>query len=97
MLVPVADLKDWLTVKKRLDDVPLIDRLDVQAMIKDRAQVTLYYAGAQRQLELAMSQHDLTLALQNGVWIIQARNSASAARVLGKPGPAAAAEAPPPQ
>ena len=97
VLVPVADLKEWLTIKKRLDDVPLIDRLDVQAMTKDRAQVTLYYAGAQRQLELAMSQHDLTLALQYGVWIIQARNSASAARVLGKPGPAAAAEAPPPQ
>ena len=95
VLVPVADLKDWLTVKKRLDDVPLIDRLDVQAMTKDRAQVTLYYAFAQRQLELAMSQHDLTLAQQNGVWIIQARNSASAARVLGKPGPTSAPGAAP--
>lgn len=95
VLVPVTDLKDWLVVKKRLDDVPLIDRMDVQAMTKDRAQVTLYYAGAQRQLELAMSQHDLTLAQQNGVWIIQARNSAASGRVLGKPGSAAAtADAP---
>lgn len=95
-LVPVADLKEWLTVKNRLDDVPLIDRLELQAMTRDRAQVTLYYAGAQRQLELAMSQHDLALAQQNGVWIIQARGAASTGRALGKPGnEAAPAEAPP--
>ncbi len=94
-LVPVADLKEWLTVKKRLADVPLIDRLDLQAITRDRAQVTLHYSGAQRQLELAMSQHDLTLLQQNGVWIIQARGAASAERVLGKPGAEAPAAAPP--
>ena len=96
-LVPVGDLKEWLTVKTRLNGVPLIDRLELQAMTRDRAQVTLYYSGAQRQLELAMSQHDLTLAQQNGVWIIQARGSASAERLLGKPGtepPPAAEPAP---
>ena len=85
-LVPVTDLKEWLTVKNRLDQVPLIDRLELQAMTRDRAQVTLHYAGAQRQLELAMSQHDLALAQQNGVWIIQARGVVSAGRTLGKPG-----------
>jgi hypothetical protein len=85
-LVPVGDLKEWLTVRKRLDDVQLIDHIELQAVTRDRAQVTLHYAGAQRQLELAMSQHDLSLAQQNGVWIIQARDAASAARVLGRPG-----------
>ena len=89
-LVPVANLKEWLTVKNRLNEVPLIDRLELQAMTRDRAQVTLYYAGAQRQLELAMSQHDLALAQQGGVWIIQARGAASAGRALGKPGSEAA-------
>ncbi len=85
-LVPVGNLKEWLTVKNRLNEVQLIDRLELQAMTRDRAQVTLYYAGAQRQLELAMSQHDLALAQQNGVWIIQARGAASAGKTLGKPG-----------
>ena len=93
-LVPVADIKEWLTVKSRLDEVPLIDRLELQAMTRDRTQVTLYYSGAQRQLELAMSQHDLTLAQQNGVWIIQARGGTSPGRVLGKPGEASAEPAP---
>jgi hypothetical protein len=94
-LVPVADLKEWLTVKKRLSEVPLIDKLDLQAMTRDRAQVTLYYSGAQRQLELAMSQHDLALLQQNGVWMIQARGAASSERVLGKPGAETPATAPP--
>ncbi len=94
-LVPVADLQEWLTVKKRLGEVPLIDKLDLQAMTRDRAQVTLYYSGEQRQLELAMSQHDLTLLQQNGVWMIQARGTASAERVLGRPGAETPAEAPP--
>jgi len=86
VLIPVTSLKEWLVVKNRLDGVPLIDRLEVQAMTRDRAQVTLYYSGEQRQLELAMSQHDLTLAQQSGVWIIQARDGVIANRVLGKPG-----------
>jgi hypothetical protein len=93
-LVPVAGLKDWLTVKNRLDDVPLIDRLELQAMTRDRAQVTLFYAGAQRQLELAMSQHDLTLTQQNGVWIIQTRSSARSAGA--QPDAAVAEETPAP-
>ena len=87
-LVPVADLKDWLAVKTKLDDVPLIDRLELQAMTRDRAQVTLYYAGAQRQLELAMSQHDLTLTQQNGVWIIQTLEGARRATAAQTAAPA---------
>ncbi len=84
-LVPVASLKEWLAVKNRLDDVPLIDRLDLQAITRDRAQVTLYYSGAQRQLELAISQHDLALSQQNGVWIIQLRGAAAAASAAAPP------------
>ena len=93
-LVPVVDLKDWLAVKNKLDDVPLIDRLELQAMTRDRAQVTLYYAGEQRQLELAMSQHDLTLTQQSGVWIIQTLEGARRAAAAQTATPAA--EAPPP-
>lgn len=85
-LVPVSDLREWLTVKNRLNEVPLIDRLELQAITRDRAQISLYYAGAQRQLELAMSQHDLALTQQDDVWIIQVRGGVSATRVLGEPG-----------
>lgn len=71
-LVPIAALKDWLTVRERLTGVSLIERVDLQAITRDRAQVTLYYAGQREQLRLAMSQRDLSLTQQSGVWVIGA-------------------------
>ena len=71
-LVPIATLKDWLTVRERLTGVSLIERVDLQAITRDRAQVTLYYAGQRDQLRLAMSQRDLSLTQQSGVWVIGA-------------------------
>lgn len=71
-LVPIENLKDWLTVRERLTGVPLIQRIDLQAITRDRAQVTLYFAGERDQLRLAMSQRDLSLTQANGVWVIGA-------------------------
>ncbi len=71
-LVPIESLKDWLTVRERLTGVPLIQRIDLQAITRDRAQVTLYFAGERDQLRLAMSQRDLSLTQQSGVWVIGA-------------------------
>ncbi len=71
-LVPIESLKDWLTVRERLTGVPLIESVDLQAITRDRAQVTLYFSGERDQLRLAMSQRDLSLTQQSGVWVIGA-------------------------
>jgi hypothetical protein len=78
-LVPITALKDWLAVRDSLSNVSLIERVDLQAITRDRAQVTLYFAGAQDQLRVALTQRDLTLAQQGGVWIIS-RSTARAAQ-----------------
>ena len=94
-LVPITDLKEWTSVRNHLGDVPLVDGINLQAMTRDRAQVTLSYIGDQSQLTLAMAQQDLGLTQQNGVWIIEfLRGGKSAGRALGRPGPAAASEPP---
>ncbi len=85
-LVPIADLKEWLAVRERLNSVPLVDRLTMQAMTRDRAQITLYYAGGEEQLRLAMTQYNLALSQQNGVWVIESARAGVAGRVLGRPG-----------
>ena len=72
-LVPLTRLEDWLSVKNRLLQVPLIDRYDLQAMTRDRAQITLYYLGDEDQLELAMAQTNLALVWQDETWIIEDR------------------------
>ncbi len=72
-LVPLNGLEDWLTVKSRLLQVPSIDRYELQAITRDRAQVTLYFLGDESQLELAMAQTDLILVWQEEAWVIEDR------------------------
>ena len=76
-LVPLTRLEDWLTVKNRLLRVPLIDRYELQAMTRDRAQITLYYLGDEDQLELAMAQTNLALVWQDEAWVIEDREQGS--------------------
>jgi hypothetical protein len=83
-LVPVTDLKDWLTVRSRLSNVALIDQVDVQAMTRDRVQVTIHYAGGEEQLRLAMGPHNLSFTQQSGVWVLE--NAGAARRALAQPG-----------
>lgn len=74
-LVPLASLEDWLTVKNRLERVPLVDRFELQAMTRDRAQVTVFYIGSEEQLKLAMAQSDLGFVWQDQAWVIEDRRA----------------------
>ena len=86
-LVPLTALEGWLTVKTRLKSVPLIDRYELQAITRDRAQVMLHYLGDESQLKLAMAQSDLGFVRQDEVWVIEDRASASSAlETLGAQG-----------
>ncbi len=69
-LAPIKDLKEWVRMRDRLKDVPAVQHIDVQAITRDRAQVTLRYAGDQARLESALAQQSLTLNQQGGVWIL---------------------------
>ena len=98
-LVPLTALQDWLTVRDRLEDVPSIDRYELQAITTDRAQVTLYFLGDLDQLSLAMAQSDLAFAQQDGAWMIEDRASGRPAIEVigGQPGRSAPVPAPPMQ
>ncbi len=97
-LVQVAGLSEWLAVRGRLSQVGIIDRIELQALTRDRAQVTIYHAGEQNQLVLAMAQRDLSLTQRNGVWLIdRVRGAKAASSALGTTGtPAAPAPTPAP-
>ena len=69
-LAPIKDLKDWVRIREHLKDVPLVRNVEVQALTRDRAQVTFRYAGDQARLESALAQQSLTLSQQGGVWIL---------------------------
>ena len=85
-MVPLSSLRDWLFVERRLDALPMIERVQLQAMTRDRAQVTLYFLGTQDQLDLALSQAELDLIWTTDVWTIAPAGDQKA----GEPGPAPA-------
>jgi hypothetical protein len=83
-LVPVTDLKEWLNIRARLGNVALVDQVDVQAMTRDRVQITIHFAGEEEQLRLAVAQHNLSFTEQSGVWVLE--NVGAARRALNQPG-----------
>ncbi|MEQ9449858.1 MAG: DUF2066 domain-containing protein [Rhodospirillaceae bacterium] len=74
-LVPLSGIDRWVSIKSELEAVPLVQRLDLQAMTRDRAQITLTYAGAFDQFNVALAQRDLALNQQSGVWVIEPVNA----------------------
>jgi hypothetical protein len=76
-LAPLRSLEEWLQIRERLKQIPLIERVDLQAITRDRAQITLRYGGDQGRLQKAMAQQSLSLTQQGGVYILTAARAAA--------------------
>ncbi len=80
-LVPVSGLEQWVGIQNQLEDVPLIERVNLQAMTRDRAQVNLVYAGNIEQIKIELAQKDLAITDEGGVWVIDSLLSDAAGGV----------------
>ena len=65
---PLRTLQDWVNIQTRLKQTPMIQRMDVQALSVEGAQVTLHYLGTPEKLTAALSQHGLSLSQVAGSW-----------------------------
>jgi hypothetical protein len=61
--VPIADLADWLEVKRRLGAVAAVQKSEVTLLSRKRTELDLTFVGDEQQLILALAQSDLDLAL----------------------------------
>jgi hypothetical protein len=61
-LIPVNSLQEWLGIKSRLARVPVVEKVDLEAISKALVQASVTYAGDETQLQFAMRQIDLELA-----------------------------------
>lgn len=77
-LIPINALNDWLAVKARLAQVPVVEKVDLKAMNKNLVQATVTFAGDETQLQFAMGQHDLELAKDGDIWMLRAPSRAAA-------------------
>jgi hypothetical protein len=69
-VVPIAGLKDWLAVRKRLGEVALVRRAEMVLLSLEEVRVNLHYLGDPDQLALALEQADLRLFEESGEWLL---------------------------
>jgi hypothetical protein len=72
-VVPIKALADWIRIRKRLQNSPIIRRVDVRALESEQAYVRVEYFGSREQLDKALGQLKLTLREQAGQFVIVER------------------------
>lgn len=70
-LVPISSLHDWLTVRRALTDAREVGAWTLQALTRDRAQVTLDYRGQPAALGAALAPYGLSARQEAGYWVIE--------------------------
>jgi hypothetical protein len=66
--VPVADLGEWIAIRRRLAEVAAVRRFDVLVLGRGGAIVDIAHEGPAEALRTALAQRDLSLAEEEGMW-----------------------------
>ncbi len=71
-LVPLdGRLDSWLEVRRRLDNAPAVRETRLQALTKDRAQITVLYGGQPDGLAESLRRQGLSLTDDGGYWTLR--------------------------
>lgn len=81
--ISIGELRDWVGVRKRLDDTPLIRAYNVISLSRGLAEVELFFEGSTDQLRLALAQNDLLLEPGGVKWNIRLSERAMEALEVG--------------
>ncbi|MBL8645199.1 MAG: hypothetical protein JNK21_14805, partial [Rhodospirillaceae bacterium] len=71
-LIPVSSLNEWMSVKNRLTQVPVVERVELQALSRNLVQVVVTFAGDEAQLQFALNQRELSLSKDGDTWMLRA-------------------------
>jgi len=69
--VPIASLRDWLEIRRRLAGIPAVQRAEVRALARTEGQLNLVYFGDEVQLQQALAQRQLSLLQDPQQWVLQ--------------------------
>jgi hypothetical protein len=83
--VPLGGLGDWIALRQKLEAMGEVRRLEVLALARGEARVTLHYFGDPARLAVAMAQRDLDLKEEQGAWTIRPAGGAPAAPAAPAP------------
>src|SRR5262245_54432104 len=69
--VPIANLRDWVEIRRRLNGIPVVQRAEVRALARTEGQLNLVYFGDEAQLQQALAQRQLSLLQDPQQWVLQ--------------------------
>lgn len=76
-LVPLDSLDDWLDISKRIESVPLVQRLELEVLNANGALVAIHHAGDDERLRHAALSGGLVMEEQpDGYWTVTRRGNA---------------------
>ncbi|MQX36767.1 DUF2066 domain-containing protein [Roseospira navarrensis] len=87
-LASLSGFGDWVAIRRALDTAPLVRSYKVQAMTRDRAQLTLTVLGDAARVEAALAPHAISVSESGGYWILSRAPAPSASPAGGFQDPA---------
>jgi hypothetical protein len=66
--VALVDFAGWLQIRRHLEGIPWIQRLRIDELGRDHADLVIEYIGDFQQLDSAIAENGLRLAQENGTW-----------------------------
>lgn len=69
--VPIASLRDWLEVQRRLSGIRTVQRTDVRGIARTEGELNLVFFGDELALQQALAQRQLTLSRDAQRWVLQ--------------------------
>ena len=69
-IADVTKLDDWLRLKAKLRNVPVVSKVELQAMTRNRVQLGISHAGTPDQLRAALSIQAIELSEVDGLWVL---------------------------
>lgn len=70
-VIPVTGLPDWLSIRTRLERIPMIRDMDVVLLTRREVRLNLHYLGTIEQLADALRQTALELVQDGDMWIVR--------------------------
>ena len=70
VVVPIESMEDWLKIRRRLDQVPIVRKVETLSLARNEARIALHFLGGADQLKLALAQSDLTLYQGATSWVL---------------------------
>ena len=69
--VPIASLRDWVEVRRRLAGIPVVQRAEVRTLARTEGELNLVFVGDPTQLAQALAQRQLSLSQDAQQWTLR--------------------------